>query len=302
MDGIEREVKSKVFTSMDLASTKVLAKTTMYDGEIELVFNPNAKGSQPRYTANGEVTPGVTSILGVLNKDALKQWAADKAAYAFQVGILKAFGQGQTINDKFLTALYEDSRKAYTKYSDAAADLGSMVHYGTEVYDTDGTILQYNDQQAQAMLSRYIDWRRKTDWEMVSIERPVYSRTMHYAGTLDRLCRLPDGRLSVLDVKTSKVSSYNQKGVYDDYMMQVAAYALAYEEETGESIGTAGFVNPDKEWGEFHVHILDDSSFEAAKEAWKNCVALWKSYNMVKYHNKKQNKLTPRGWYASHHR
>ena len=65
---------------------------------------------------------------------------------------------------------------------------------------------------------RYLDeWKP----EPVIVERPVASRKGWYAGTLDTVVRLPDGRVCLDDIKTTR------SGVYGETALQIAAYRYA---------------------------------------------------------------------------
>ena len=59
----------------------------------------------------------------------------------------------------------------------------------------------------------------------IASEKLVFSREHGYAGTADLIGTL-NGRLALLDIKTGR-------GVYPEYKLQLAAYAVAWGEMTG---------------------------------------------------------------------
>lgn len=269
-----------------------LEDLTKYFGrDVKVNYNPNS--TTKRYTINGEIVPGVTSILRIINKPSLIQWAADMASKYWRDNYT-------TVAEN--SALYENGRKAYLTKSEAATDLGSLVHWATEVYDRTGEVIEFEDEVAAGMLARYINWRLETGWKVLFIEQIVASvnnTICKYAGTIDRLFEMPNGKLAVIDFKTSKVSAFSQKGVYEDYPLQNAAYIIALE-EMGFKIDCTGWVNPDKEHGILQVHMLDESALQNAKQSWLACLHFWQLFNKTKYFNKAQNSLPTRAWYATH--
>ncbi|MEN9871607.1 MAG: nuclease superfamily, partial [Cyanobacteriota bacterium] len=58
-----------------------------------------------------------------------------------------------------------------------------------------------------------------------------------YAGTVDAIVKMKDGRVLILDHKTA--SKKKTKSGIKDYNLQVAAYALAYHEMTGTIVDGA---------------------------------------------------------------
>src|SRR5690554_1456176 len=82
---------------------------------------------------------------------------------------------------------------------------------------------------AKTGFEAFLKWTEQLKIEYVKSEAPVYSREHNYAGTLDAIAII-NGRKSLLDFKTSNYI------YFDQYMMQVAAYELAYTEESGDKI------------------------------------------------------------------
>lgn len=65
---------------------------------------------------------------------------------------------------------------------------------------------------------RFLDtWQPKP----LLVEAPVASRRWRYAGTLDMVIELPDGRVMVADIKTTR------SGIYPETALQLAAYRYA---------------------------------------------------------------------------
>jgi len=73
-------------------------------------------------------------------------------------------------------------------------------------------------------VNAFLDWVTENKVKFVSAEQFLYSRKYDYCGAADAVARLNGGKeLYLIDYKTSG-------GLYNDVMMQTAAYAKAYEE------------------------------------------------------------------------
>lgn len=95
----------------------------------------------------------------------------------------------------------------------------------------------------------------------------VYSHEHQYAGAVDAVARF-DGKIIVMDWKTG-----NQ--IHQEYALQVAAYAKAYEEmHPGQKVNQGWIVRFDKQKKKAaQVRIIDDidetfEAFIAARKLW----------------------------------
>jgi hypothetical protein len=113
--------------------------------------------------------------------------------------------------------------------------------------------------QAASAYSAFEFWCKGTQLEIIDCEVPVISEAHRYGGTLDFIGRL-NGKLVLGDFKTSN-------GVWPEYLCQLAAYAKAYEETTGNKIdGGYHLLRFSKENGDFGHHFypsLDDDAWPA---------------------------------------
>lgn len=151
------------------------------------------------YELDGQTLPRVSSILATVHKDGI--WA-QKLKLAAETGNANAADLAWT----------------------PARDLGTAIHAATEAWDRDAEL------PADATLRQHVDayrtWRAQYVAEVVSIERVVWSPTLRYAGTLDRLYRMRDNRLVLGDLKSGKTVDGITRA-------QLSAYALALEETAG---------------------------------------------------------------------
>lgn len=116
-------------------------------GELERVgvFNPS---SMARYTVDGKRMPGVTTILGMINKPELMPWVARMAArqafLASEKGVdaglikeLNASGKFSGARAKEIAKVYPEfaaALSAYSDNSDGAKDVGTTCHAFLERY------------------------------------------------------------------------------------------------------------------------------------------------------------------------
>jgi len=141
-----------------------------------------------RYMYNGKRVPGVTTIVGVINKPALVQWAN-------KMGL-----QGIDVRN----------------YVDEKADIGTCAHYMIEC-DFKGIepdLSLYSEfviEQAINSYRKYLEWRKDQMIKPILIEDPLVCAD--YGGTIDAYLEL-NGRRVLVDIKTCKC-------IYGEHKIQV---------------------------------------------------------------------------------
>jgi hypothetical protein len=165
----------------------------------------------------GDRVPGVTTVLGILAKPALMRWA-------WQMGK----------DGKELDAVRQ-----------GAADIGTVAHAlceahlrGMELDASNITPEALN--KAETGFLRFLDFWDKEGLTVVRTELAMVSERMQVGGTMDVLAKRQDGRLVVVDLKTSK-------GIYDEMLVQVATYAAIYEEGSQQKVDDVYIVRIGKE-------------------------------------------------------
>jgi hypothetical protein len=206
--------------------------------------------------ADGTKVPSVTTILKIKDPGALINWA-------YKTGRAHGVLEGQGMEAP--SGLYDAN--------DALA-IGTCVHEMCEVFVKGGDPHQHLEKtmekaetrdpaafraQAVSAYSAFEFWCKGTQLEIIDCEVPVLSETYRYGGTLDFIGRL-NGKIVLGDFKTSG-------GVYPEYLIQLVAYAKAYEECTGTKIdGGYHLLRFSKENGDFGHHFypsLDDDAWPA---------------------------------------
>ena len=196
------------------------------------MFEYQEKGH--KYFLDGKPMTGVTTILGVIAKPALIQWAANMAVdyIAEHIGDVLTFPIDKEKTEKFL----KEARTAHAKKKTDAGKKGTDVHKEIENIITwaltgNGVIpkeyvisTNYEiEDVAKGQIQKFLDWAVGNKVKFLASEKKVYSEKLWYAGTLDFLCEI-DGKKYIGDLKTSS-------GIYGrEYFFQCAAYRQAAEE------------------------------------------------------------------------
>jgi CRISPR/Cas system-associated exonuclease Cas4 (RecB family) len=120
------------------------------------------------------------------------------------------------------------------------------------------------------VIESFLKWWETMGIEPVTPEIKLCSPTLQLAGTADLLCRV-DGKLTIMDWKTGK-------GIYPEMFLQLAAYALMYEEEFGEKIEQLYIVNASID-NMFQTQVSDQ--LDLLKKTYLNALALYKTNMQV---------------------
>lgn len=148
----------------------------------------------------------------------------------------------------------------------AAADFGHNVHVACDLYDAD----ELDHEALDPALTPYVDawdrFQRDTGAVAIESELAVYSRTLRYAGTLDRIMALGRKERVQIDIKTST-------GVPRTVGAQTAAYENCYREMFGRKLQGryCCHLKPD---GTYKLHPLTDAT-DFAK--FQSCLTLWRA-------------------------
>ena len=161
----------------------------------ERVFRKKGKAHQKYVSESGEIFPGVTTILGVINKPQLVPWAN-------KLGL-------QGIDS--------------TRYVDATATVGTLAHEMVQEYlggpswDR-GRYAPEEVDLAENALLKFFEWEKHITGkvETIAIEKPLLHEPRRYGGTIDWIGRI-EGKTWLIDFKTSRA-------LYPEHVYQIAAY------------------------------------------------------------------------------
>lgn len=171
-----------------------------------------------RFAGEEELYPSVTTALQVLNKPAIGPWLMKLAAESARAFLLEH--AGEEVTGELAEAVAQAARSAR---SDTAADHGAAVH---EAIHCSLQGLPY-DVQYEPEVTAYRRWLEAEDLSPVATELPLLSRQLEAGGTIDVVAVDRGGRIVLVDWKTSAA-------VYPEYHYQLGAYALLWQEYTGQ--------------------------------------------------------------------
>jgi hypothetical protein len=181
-----------------------------------------------RYTLDGKPLTGVTTVLSIISKPALIQWAANMAVGYIEERFKNIIFPSKETDGiehvdcsyKELFELLKEAKTAHRRKKEEAADTGTLAHKWIEDWINGKN--PPSDPLIDHMTCNFVKWAEENEVEFIEAEKKVYSRVHWYAGTLDFLCKI-NGRTYLGDLKTSS-------GIYDDYFFQTSAYQLALQE------------------------------------------------------------------------
>jgi hypothetical protein len=198
-----------------MTTTKPKPKPRKRERPKGLKFSPTSH----RYWLDGKSVPGVTTILGVLDKPAIPKWAAKSVAeYVADnpagVDELRSIGRDGLV--KALADVPWGDR-------DRAANRGNEVHDLAERYLA-GEIIDVPEELV-GHVEAAADFIDAWGIDPVLSEAPVGSREHRYAGTLDLVADITAGPFAgtraIVDWKTGR------SGIYKEAAFQTTAYSFA---------------------------------------------------------------------------
>lgn len=176
-------------------------------------FSRRDDGNRHSYLLNGRTVPGVTSIIGILDKPALVQWAADEsAAYADEHWARLSEMRSADRIKEIARARFAANRKSIWR--------GHRIHRAAEQLAREGSTEVEVAPEYLPGVEAYAKLLDDHGFRSVMVEAPVASTTYQYAGTLDTVVESDRWGRVLLDVKTGK-------GVYAEVALQLAAYRYA---------------------------------------------------------------------------
>jgi len=209
-----------------------------------------ATPKQGYFLKDGTRVPGTTTIIGRFKDSGALIWWA--------------WNEGKEGRD-------------YRETSRKAADAGTIGHAFVEAHikglpaptfpEVDPAIVA----KAEAAFGAYRSWADQSKLEIFEQEIQLVSEQHRFGGTPDAIGYL-DGKLCLIDWKTSNA-------VYADYLMQLAAYKVLWEENRPEYPITGGYhlCRFAKEHGDFAHHYYPNLD-----EAWQQFLLFRQAYDLDK--------------------
>lgn len=266
---------------------------TAYNGDVKIAFSEAGhryqvserdgdSWSKPRKVV------GVSTILNTLNKPALLLWPQREALKSLGAKLVCVDQVKQKFEwrlDGEKVIVQEDiilASKAHLLKSDAGKDIGREVHKLVEQFLNDEPYSEDFASVSYKAAENFAKWYNERKFKKLETEKVVYSRKLEVAGTLDAILEL-DGKIILVDFKTSNTSSDAPQGVYPENMLQMGAYSLAYREETGKPIDNLMVVNISKKDGKIRTLSASDLgvSVEDCEQGFKNLLEVYRLHNKL---------------------
>lgn len=206
------------------------------------------------YKVDGKSVPGVTTIIGRFKDSGGLLWWA--------------FEQGKSAERGEINSLY-DRR-------DEAGEAGTLAHEMVEAHIRkrpmpDTSKYSYDIlRKANQAFENFLKWSTTNKIEVVEQEVSLVSKKYRFGGTVDAI--MADGQLAIGDWKTSD-------GVYQDYLIQLAAYKQLWEENYPDRPIKGGFYlcRFAKEYGDFAHYYWSELD-----DAWEQFKLFRKAYDLDK--------------------
>lgn len=141
--------------------------------------------------------------------------------------------------------------KDFRQERDKAADAGTLAHAAVEswvrkapqVFEGPEDIVG----KAKTAFGAFLRWAEQTKLTIAQVELPLVSEKYRFGGTFDAI--LVNGKRAMGDWKSSN-------GIYGEYLAQIAAYGILWEENFPDQPIDGGYylLRFDKTYGDFHDH------------------------------------------------
>ena len=216
--------------------TKKFPKPTPY---IDKQYKGSFTGitvKEPEHTvyknAQGEVIPSVTTILKKAYPlgDYITEWA-------------NSLGFQRINYKKFMTNIVEVGTAVHLLIETVTRDKIDVItnELLMSLFKDNPYFLQ-NEDTIFRCFCQFLIWYnhsiKNAQFELIANELEMVSHQYNYGGTIDMICKL-NGEITIIDLKTS--SALDTK-----MLLQLSAYAMMYEENTGDKVKNVGIVRMDK--------------------------------------------------------
>ena len=176
---------------------------------------------------------GCTTVLSVIAKPALIQWAANMAVDYVEnnsviIDRLGIDSLPERVYEIEISKL-EEARKAHTKRKEKAGDYGTKTHEEIEkiikgaIDVFEGKIPKYTLPDESKSIQNFRNWAEENNVKFLESELHVHSKEMFTGGIVDFICEI-EGQVWVGDIKTSG------SGIYPEHFAQIAGYQLMLNE------------------------------------------------------------------------
>ena len=199
------------------------------------------------YYVNDQKVESVTGICSRgLPKPNLVNWLVATPLNEVKRLINEKLDNNEPLDRAGLERIFKTAKEKTNKIKEDAGLVGTVVHGLIEDFLKGKDIPKQSDPALVNCWNLFLDWWNKQEYEVVELEKKIYSKKYNYAGTLDLVVKDKKGNLVLMDIKTSNFISF-------DYFLQLNAYKFAYEEETGSKVSKSFIVKLSKKDAEIEI-------------------------------------------------
>src|SRR3990167_10072345 len=191
------------------------------------------------HTLDDKPLHGVTTVLSVISKPALIQWAANMAVGYIEERLMSHPVIDEDDPSNILTwwmikdkKTLEEAKKAHRMKKEKAGDWGTLLHRAIEEYIKNKTMPSL-DEMGMNAFNYFQAWALENKVEFLESEKHVWSREMWIGGIVDGVLKM-DGKKYIFDIKTSS-------NIYNEHFFQMAAYEMCLK-EMGEYDDVEGYI------------------------------------------------------------
>ena len=199
------------------------------------------------YYVNDQKVESVTGICSRgLPKPNLVNWLVATPLNEVKRLINEKLDNNEPLDRAGLERIFKTAKEKTNKIKEDAGLVGTVVHGLIEDFLKGKDIPKQSDPALVNCWNLFLDWWNKQEYEVVELEKKIYSKKYNYAGTLDLVVKDKKGNLVLMDIKTSNFISF-------DYFLQLNAYKFAYEEETRSKVSKSFIVKLSKKDAEIEI-------------------------------------------------
>jgi hypothetical protein len=221
------------------------------------------------YLFNGKKVESVTGICGNgVPKPELQGWLISTPVREIKNSINTLLDNGESLDRVILERIVDKAKNKTEEIKKDAGLIGTVVHGLIEDFLKNKKIPNQSDKKVINCWNLFLDWWNTQEYEVVELEKKIFSKKYNYAGTLDLVLKDKQGNLVLADIKTSNSVSF-------DYALQLNAYRQAYEEETNNKISKGLIIRLPKTTGNIEIRELplNKQMFDAFIGARNICIA-----------------------------
>ena len=290
-------------TGLETALGNQETVTRHYGGTVEMHFEPVLHGYWVEIDGQRYFVSSVTTVLDVLDKPALVQWAANETVNHILDAVpmedqareyMRAYYQRLrdklpwdeavngpsalvTLDTRALVDIANAARFNFRKISKDATDVGKQAHGWLETFINTAISLSTGgefstalpeEERARNCVTAALAWFNKHKFRPLASEKKVYSLRYNYSGTFDWLAYITScGDAACCPFEGEKLclgDFKSSKALYDEYRLQVAAYQQAHTEEFPDvKIDLRCVLRLGKDDGAFEPMTMTNDAYEA---------------------------------------